>query len=321
MPPEVSIIIPVFNRQETIADCVESALGQSFEDCEIIVVNDGSTDETARIVSKFRDKIKFVSITNSGVSFARNVGIKLAVGSYVQFLDSDDILHEQSMQNQINSVRYRDDNCYIPVGRVGIIDEYNALSDKRNRYDINSYVTSGQCIGADVLAGKSCQVSMPLYNRTMLQKVGGFRTGLSLFEDFDLNLRLLLAGSKFFYTGYTIAYIRQHDGPRLTSNPTTEEMQNVFRMFLSHSENIDNLQRLGAHAELAGIIWSVGRMCARTRNICLAKEFFELARTFDKAVAQKGSRSYRFLSLLFGPIISENVVGFAKRQLCIGDKR
>lgn len=86
----VSTIIPVYNGAETIARAIDSALAQDFEGQEIIVVNDGSTDDTAEILARYRDRIRAIHQQNRGVSAARNAGAKIAYGKYLAFLDADD---------------------------------------------------------------------------------------------------------------------------------------------------------------------------------------------------------------------------------------
>src|SRR5439155_3006508 len=89
--PLFSTIIPVYNRAELVGAAIESALGQEFDDQEIIVVDDGSTDNTLNLLAGYGDRIKVLRQRNSGPGAARNFGIKHARGEYVAFLDSDDL--------------------------------------------------------------------------------------------------------------------------------------------------------------------------------------------------------------------------------------
>lgn len=96
-PPLISIIIPCYNSEATIEKCLESVVHQDFENIEMVVVNDGSTDTTLKIIEKFREKdsrIIVINQSNSGVSKARNVGIEKASGEYICFVDSDDWVEE-----------------------------------------------------------------------------------------------------------------------------------------------------------------------------------------------------------------------------------
>jgi glycosyltransferase involved in cell wall biosynthesis len=91
MIPKFSIIIPLFNKEKHIQKTIESVLTQTFQDYEIIIINDGSTDKSCLIVERFKDsRIKFYSQKNAGAAAARNSGIKTAIGEYISFLDADD---------------------------------------------------------------------------------------------------------------------------------------------------------------------------------------------------------------------------------------
>ena len=87
----VSTIIPVYNAERTIAQAIDSALSQDYKDHEVIVVNDGSTDSTAAILNGYRDRIRIVSVPNGGPAKARNVGVAESTGTYLAFLDADDM--------------------------------------------------------------------------------------------------------------------------------------------------------------------------------------------------------------------------------------
>lgn len=99
--PEISVIIPCYNVEKYLAECLDSVLGQSFEDFEAICVNDGSTDKTGDILAQYANKdkrIKVITQENQGVSMARNAGLKVAQGKYIYFLDADDAIHSQCLE-------------------------------------------------------------------------------------------------------------------------------------------------------------------------------------------------------------------------------
>ncbi len=105
--PEVSVVIPTYNRAESIGDSIESVLTQTFQEFEIIIVNDGSTDETEKVISNFSDaRIKLISqTTNKGASAARNNGIRASKGDFVAFLDSDDRWLPEKLQIQTDYLK------------------------------------------------------------------------------------------------------------------------------------------------------------------------------------------------------------------------
>ena len=108
MNPLVSIIVPVYNGEKVIERCMRSLIGQSYENIEIIILNDGSKDHTMQILNKYAkldSRIHVVDKPNSGVSDTRNQGLKLARGELVQFVDSDDWLSSDSTEQLVQGMR------------------------------------------------------------------------------------------------------------------------------------------------------------------------------------------------------------------------
>lgn len=97
----VTTIIPVFNCEQYIEDAIESALGQSYENIDIIVVDDGSTDDTRNKIKKFKNRVEYIYQENQGSSKARNIGIQMAKGEYIAFLDADDRWHTNKIETQM----------------------------------------------------------------------------------------------------------------------------------------------------------------------------------------------------------------------------
>ncbi|MDR0546300.1 MAG: glycosyltransferase [Dysgonamonadaceae bacterium] len=115
----ISVIIPCFNGEKYIAQCIENVLDQTYKQLEIIVINDGSTDKSTEIAEKYSDKIKIVHQKNSGLAASRNVGIDTASGDYIHFLDVDDWLNLQYYEEMMKAVSLT--NAEIAVG--GVINE------------------------------------------------------------------------------------------------------------------------------------------------------------------------------------------------------
>ncbi len=126
---KISIIIPVYNSASFLDDCIGSIRSQSYKNIEIVAVNDGSTDNSAEILDALKaDDFKVIHQENGGVSAARNVGIKNATGEYVCFVDADDILPENSLQNMIDGIGDAD----IYTGRIFPLSAYRSGLDKPN---------------------------------------------------------------------------------------------------------------------------------------------------------------------------------------------
>ncbi len=142
--PKVSIIIPIYNVEAYVCRCLDSILHQTYKDYEVILINDGSTDDTLSVVQPYADQnesIHIYSFANAGVSAARNRGIELSNGEYIMFIDSDDYIEPTMLEDMVNyAQKYNCDivNCgyridfkmlrfYRRICRTGIMTSYEAL--------------------------------------------------------------------------------------------------------------------------------------------------------------------------------------------------
>lgn len=108
MTPKISVIVPAYNAEKTIERCLKSILKQTYNNLEVIVVNDGSTDSTEFVISTLKkndSRVRMITIENSGVSHARNVGIDNATGEYITFVDSDDYIDEEMYASLIDLIQ------------------------------------------------------------------------------------------------------------------------------------------------------------------------------------------------------------------------
>ena len=108
MNPKISIIVPIYNVEKYLPKCIDSIINQTLENIEIILVNDGSTDSCAEIIESYANKdnrIKVIHKKNGGQSSARNMGLDIAKGEYIGFVDSDDWLHYDMYENMYKSIK------------------------------------------------------------------------------------------------------------------------------------------------------------------------------------------------------------------------
>lgn len=182
--PLVSVIIPTFNREKVIGRAVNSVLSQSFKDFECIVVDDGSTDETNLVLNGFTNKIKVIRTENRGVSAARNLGAKLAIGKYIAFLDSDDEWKQQKLKKQIGLMQEsglrisQTDETWVRNGR---------FVNKSSRYIRPSGYIFYNCLEVCAVTPSSVMMEKELFF-----EYGGFDETFPVCEDYDLWLRMSL---------------------------------------------------------------------------------------------------------------------------------
>lgn len=181
--PVVSVIIPTYNRANYILDAVESVCAQTYEDHEIIVIDDGSTDHTRDVLQPLIDdqRIIYVHQENSGVSSARNHGIRLAQGKYVAFLDSDDTWDSTKLEAQITRL---DSNPAIALVHNSFQRKHidGTLLGSRDTSHITGWVYPEILLDWSVLIPPSCVI----LRKAVLDQIGGFDETLRWGEDIDL---------------------------------------------------------------------------------------------------------------------------------------
>lgn len=126
--PSISVIVPVFNTARFLEECIVSIINQSFDDLQIILVDDGSTDGSGQICDRFAEKDERITVihqSNAGVSAARNVGLREAKGKYIVFADCDDSLPQDAYENLIKEVKEN----YLSMGRIRLMSEDGTLQN------------------------------------------------------------------------------------------------------------------------------------------------------------------------------------------------
>lgn len=204
--PEVSVIIPGHNCAPFIAETLESALGQTFQNIEVIFVDDGSTDGTEAVVHRFRDRVRYLHLptASGGPSRGRNVGIQESRGRFIALLDHDDLWEPHKIERQLEPFN-RDpalglvySNCWIQDG-----------SDAGNRrLDPNWRPRRGQVL-ADLLTENFIPCLTAMFPRRVYDKIGPFHEDLIITEDWEFFLRLAMA-YPVEYLAEPLATYRRH---------------------------------------------------------------------------------------------------------------
>lgn len=182
---KISVIIPTFNAEKTIAGTVKSVLGQSFSDLEVLVVNDGSTDSTLDVLSHIKDqRLKILTFPNGGVAESRNRGIQNATGQYLSFLDSDDLWKEDKLKEQLSALENHPE--------AAVAYSWNDYIDEDGKFVHNGwhFENHGDVYEALFLCCFIENGSNILLRKEALDRVGGFDSALVPTEDWDFYLRL-----------------------------------------------------------------------------------------------------------------------------------
>ncbi|WP_103669792.1 glycosyltransferase [Pseudanabaena sp. BC1403] len=190
----VSIIIPCYNAEKWIGDCIDSALSQTYKPIEVIVIDDGSTDASLSIIKKYGNKIRLASYPNSGPSASRNRGFQISKGHYIQFIDSDDYISPVKIKEQIEFLKVSgkdlvySDWCHQVYNDDNSIKSLNYITNQ-SADDMTYYVISNNTI----------HIGSCLYKREVIERMSGFDESLRIAEDYDFFIRLAFSGAKFSY--------------------------------------------------------------------------------------------------------------------------
>ena len=192
--PKISVIIPTYNRASVIQRAVNSVYGQSFGDWELILVDDGSTDQTHKLLKAFRQdsRFRYFKTENRGVSSARNLGLKQARGEWIAFLDSDDEWLPKKLEKQIQKAR--ENPCFSIIHGDEIWIRRGVRVNPMKKHQKRGGDLFSQAVQLCCISPSTVFIKKNLFN-----KVGLFRVTLPVCEDYDLWLRIT--------SRYSVGYI------------------------------------------------------------------------------------------------------------------
>ncbi|MNI22216.1 UDP-Glc:alpha-D-GlcNAc-diphosphoundecaprenol beta-1,3-glucosyltransferase WfgD [compost metagenome] len=193
--PDISVIIPTHNRSNFISHAIQSVLDQTYKDYEIIVVDDGSTDDTRERVKAFGDRVRYIYQRNQGPSAARNTGIRNAKGKYIAFCDSDDRFLPSKLEKQKEFVRKHRDCAFLYTHYYNVNDKGEILKLRKpttckNREHLQYCLFTRKF---------TIRTSTLLVHRKCFQKAGLFNEKYWYSQDWDMWLRLAA-----YYRGYCL---------------------------------------------------------------------------------------------------------------------
>lgn len=212
--PRVSVIITAYNASGFVADAIESVLQQTFQDFELIVIDDGSTDNTADVCGRYADKIRYEFQENSGSAAARNAGIRVARGEYIAFLDADDIWLPDKLGRQLTRLDIEKDICWA-------YSDFHVVDSQSNEvlYRASQLVRrpDGDVL-EQLMMGNVIAPSCVIIHRKVFGDVGVFDTSplRRISEDWELFMRI--AGQyPILYIEKPLVRIRQHTSRKTTT--------------------------------------------------------------------------------------------------------
>jgi len=206
--PRVSVVIPTYNMAAFLPEAVESILQQSFQDFEVIVIDDGSTDNTPEVMAPFLSRVKYVRQENTGQTVAYNRGDDIARGEYELQFDADDVLMDGAL-GKIVSVMDDAPNLGLCYGQVGYMDEDGKALDVPRQWPERSGLMTARQVILEVLNLRFIFGSAALLRRSCFRDVGRFDESLDYGEDTELFVRMAKA-CPVAYIAEPLAWRRKH---------------------------------------------------------------------------------------------------------------
>ncbi|NJM20678.1 MAG: glycosyltransferase family 2 protein [Richelia sp. SM1_7_0] len=245
-PPKVTVIIPTYNRAHLIKDAVESVLNQTYQDFELIVIDDGSTDNTKEILTIYGNKLRHIFQENQGRSAARNYGINLAKGEYIAFLDSDDVWFPDKLERQVAILESASSNVVLVHGYKCIVDQ-NLQPVRGWEFKLrNLYALAerGEETYENYLDSPCIFTSTILVKKKALLEINGYDISIQGREDLDLYLRLLLKDYDFaFISEPALIQYRCHES-------NTDEISSNYSYLQVYEKHLHECLKLGVQIEL-----------------------------------------------------------------------
>lgn len=204
--PRCSVVIPAYNVGPFVTEAVSSALSQTFSDIEVIVVNDGSSDETAAVLEPLMERIVYLEQPNRGLAAARNRGMQQASGKFVAFLDADDFWMPRYLQRMVALLESRPDLALVTTDSLVVKDNlitgetFYGRFPRRRRFrlrDQSYWITQYNFVHI-----------MAVSRTETVHRFGGFEESLRACEDWDLWLRMLTSGERAGFVEGPLAYYR-----------------------------------------------------------------------------------------------------------------
>jgi glycosyltransferase involved in cell wall biosynthesis len=220
--PSLSVVIPTYNRARTIGKAIDSVLAQTFQDYEVIVVDDGSQDDTKTVLTRFGNRIHLISQENRGVSAARNTGIRAAHGKWIAFLDSDDEWRPTKLARQMDCLEKRAmkvcfTRCVAENGEIlRDIDELLPATKQSEIYCFENAM--------ETICQLKCHPLIPsmVVEKELLEQAGLFDESIYASEDTRLIYNLaFLSGFIYVDCPLVVVYRRSHNSLTYDLNPET----------------------------------------------------------------------------------------------------
>jgi glycosyltransferase involved in cell wall biosynthesis len=312
MLPLVSIIIPCFNASRWLSEAINSCLQQTYPNIEIIVINDGSTDNSLEIIKSFEKQIIWKSIPHSGGNFARNLGFNLSQGEYIQFLDADDYISPEKIARQVS---------FLETTQLDIV-----YGDWRHKYHLPNgtsflgdiKISDTQTDILESLLGTWwVALAALLYRRNTIISSPGWDEKLFAAQDRDFLISLVMNGAKVGYQPGCYSIYRRYGNVTVSTRSKEFWIESHCLVLKKHEEKLIQSNQLSDkhHHAIASSYFDLARY-ALLVNYSLYLELLEEALTrFPKFKNKNQSLIYQLLQSYLGFRQTERIASYALRTI------
>lgn len=262
---KVSIIIPFYNAEKHLEETINSALNQTYNNIEIILIDDGSKDNSYNLAQKFKsDKVIVLQQTNKGASAARNMGLALAKGDYIQFLDADDLLSPDKIENQIKilhqkpgyisicrTIHFQGGDHLAKLSSSSYEDFFLKYSENPTDFLVNLW-------GGNTSYGSMISIHSWLTPKHIIERSGLWDENLSYDDDGEFFARVMLSSKGIVYSNIGYCYYRKQEANSLSDLDSKERLKSMLNSALQKKDillkKVDSYQaKLAIYKMLTGV--------------------------------------------------------------------
>lgn len=292
----ISIVIPIYNSEKFLEECILSVLNQTYKNIELILVDDGSTDNSSLICKKYLEKdlrVKYIKNINSGVSVARNIGIENSEGKYICFVDSDDIIEKNYVEVLYNIILEKKVDVvycnYKLIYEKKIVQKESRIkAGKYSFYGVEKDIIDDGTI-TGILFGSVCTA---LYTLDLIKTIGvRFDLKIKKNEDGIFNICLLQKINSFYVTSYSGYLYRQWKVSKNKLISWNKELDKATEQIRIRCKNISNLEEQLKRRYISIIFWNILEIVSVDRSI------YDVYRELKKLLYQHPfEEEYQFLN-------------------------
>lgn len=277
--PRVSVVVPTYNRADLLRDCLSSIVAQTYDDYEVVLIDDGSTDDTASVAIGFGEKVRYIPQKNTGVPGALNRGISESRGELIRFLASDDRLEPHALATEV-SLMHRQPEAGLLYSQAWQIDETGNVTELRKpEFASGSYVRSGLDEIRDLLFWDHITCSTVMVRKSCFDELGLFDESLRPFgEDWDMWVRIARRHSVAYLAQPLASYLK-HSG-NISMTPDLAHMDHQRKKILDdafadpavakHCRDLRGKAYFAYHADVAAMAYKSNQMGIARRQLAAA---------------------------------------------------